>query len=412
MRILQVSISDINGGAEKLALTLHNEYLKRGFSSTLLVGWKRSESDGVIGLDKPKYSFNWAVNAVNRKLERVTGIQAMGFPNFATWWTKNKANYDIVHLHNVHSGYFDISIMPTIADTHPIVQTLHDCWPFTGHCAHPFDCENWRKGCGKCPCLDTYPKVDRDFTRFNLARRVKSYELAKPMLTCPSKWMMRMLEASCLNRLPHTYISNGVESPVLPYRVKSELRKELKLPLDSKIALFVANTGLRHVEFKDPKLLYKILRILLKRNPAKTILLLSVGGVAQEVPEDLRTHIMQRPYQTGGMDIYYQAADVLLYPTKADNCPLVILESMANGLPVVSSDVGGSSELLGSGKAGYAISPGDPSAFADAVQGIISLNDSGFALSCRAHFDARFTLSKMVDGYIDMYKALKAAKRN
>ena len=43
---------------------------------------------------------------------------------------------------------------------------------------------------------------------------------------------------------------------------------------------------------------------------------------------------------------YYSAADILLYPSIADNCPLVVLEAMACGLPVVSFETGGIPELV------------------------------------------------------------------
>ena len=37
-------------------------------------------------------------------------------------------------------------------------------WALTGHCAHPFDCNKWQTGCGKCPYLRVYPALWYDIT--------------------------------------------------------------------------------------------------------------------------------------------------------------------------------------------------------------------------------------------------------
>jgi hypothetical protein len=40
-----------------------------------------------------------------------------------------------------------------------VVLTLHDAWLLSGHCAHSFDCERWKTGCGECPDLTIPPAV-------------------------------------------------------------------------------------------------------------------------------------------------------------------------------------------------------------------------------------------------------------
>lgn len=53
---------------------------------------------------------------------------------------------DIIHLHNIHGYYVNYRLLFEFLKEYakPVVWTLHDCWSFTGHCAH-FDligCEN------------------------------------------------------------------------------------------------------------------------------------------------------------------------------------------------------------------------------------------------------------------------------
>ncbi len=68
---------------------------------------------------------------------------------------------DIVHLHNIHGYYLNIEMLFAWLKSHHtrVIWTLHDCWPFTGHCAY-FDgcgCEKWKTGCHDCEQLRTYP---------------------------------------------------------------------------------------------------------------------------------------------------------------------------------------------------------------------------------------------------------------
>jgi glycosyltransferase involved in cell wall biosynthesis len=58
-------------------------------------------------------------------------------------------------------------------------------------------------------------------------------------------------------------------------------------------------------------------------------------------------------------------ADVFVFPTLADVLPLVIMEAMASGLPVITTAVGGVSEQIEHGVNGYLIPPGDAKALAE-----------------------------------------------
>ena len=49
---------------------------------------------------------------------------------------------DVVHLHNLHGFYINISILfRFLASINvKVIWTLHDCWTFTGHCTHFSQC--------------------------------------------------------------------------------------------------------------------------------------------------------------------------------------------------------------------------------------------------------------------------------
>jgi glycosyltransferase involved in cell wall biosynthesis len=63
----------------------------------------------------------------------------------------------------------------------------------------------------------------------------------------------------------------------------------------------------------------------------------------------------------------YREADVLLNPSTVDNMPVSLLEAMASGVPIVSTDVGGIPYLVEHGRTALLVAPRDPEAMAAAV---------------------------------------------
>ena len=68
----------------------------------------------------------------------------------------------------------------------------------------------------------------------------------------------------------------------------------------------------------------------------------------------------------------YASADVFALPSLFDSFPVVVLEAMAAGLPVVATRVGGVPEMVAEGRSGLLVSPGDPAALSDAIRYVLS----------------------------------------
>ncbi|MEU8135394.1 glycosyltransferase family 4 protein [Streptodolium elevatio] len=66
------------------------------------------------------------------------------------------------------------------------------------------------------------------------------------------------------------------------------------------------------------------------------------------------------------------AADVLCVPSLTEGAPLVVLEAMAAGVPVIASAVGAVPDQLDGGRAGILVPPGDVSALAEALDGLLA----------------------------------------
>lgn len=67
------------------------------------------------------------------------------------------------------------------------------------------------------------------------------------------------------------------------------------------------------------------------------------------------------------MAALYRACTLSINPSLADNMPNSVLESLASGVPVVSTDVGGVPFLVQDGVTALLVKPGNPRAMADAV---------------------------------------------
>lgn len=201
-----------------------------------------------------------------------------------------------------------------------------------------------------------------------------------------SRDLARRLEAAGVakNRL-HT-ILNGVDQAIFTPGDQTAARRELGLPPDASIALFVGN----FYPIKDPILALSAHTSWAKSAPTgSSRLLVFVGGGPMEGAARNAAHatgaghlVVFAGRQTpSGVARYMQAADCLLLTSHNEGLPNVILEAISCGLPVVATNVGGVAEVLSHPGRGRLVDTRAPDAIAAAVEEVTTLatrHASGF----------------------------------
>jgi glycosyltransferase involved in cell wall biosynthesis len=119
-----------------------------------------------------------------------------------------------------------------------------------------------------------------------------------------------------------------------------------------------------------------------KARPEATLTLAGSGPLEQSLRDQvdrlgLSGITFRGAVDNADMADLYDAHDVYVNPTDADNMPISVLECLAAGIPVVSTNVGGIPDLLEHGEDGVLVAPRDPDAMAAAVLSL--LDEPAFA---------------------------------
>lgn len=105
-----------------------------------------------------------------------------------------------------------------------------------------------------------------------------------------------------------------------------------------------------------------------------------------------------------------RALDVLLLPSWEEPFGRALIEAMALGVPVVSTDVGGPPEIVEDGREGYLVPPREPHAWAGAIRRIAEdpSRAAEMGMAGRASASARFGLDSHVARMLEVYRAALA----
>ena len=396
MNILQIGTTDKIGGAASISWSLKKRLEKMRYKMPMFVADKKSNEEDVF--------------EIPRKVHKYVQILLSNDIDYSkTDWiinTKEFKEADIVHLHNLHGWFFNLKTLEKISKLKPVVWTLHDMWAITPHCAHSFDCE-LKKGFYQCPSLNSYPRIAWHNEKYLTRRKRNIYKNSNIEIVVPSLWLKKEVESSVLGDKNIRLIYNGVDINIFKKSDKIESRKELNIPLDKKVILFISDGG-KNNPYKGWEYVEKIIKKFKERDDMYFI---CIGGDNNLLyKQDSNVHYVPKISDPAILAKYYSSADFFLYPSLADSFGLVVAESMSCGTPVLTFETGGILEIVEHKINGYIAKYRDTEDLIIGLEYLLNLSEFEYNImsdNSIKRIKDNFTEEKMIEKYVELYNSLR-----
>lgn len=401
-RLLQINITANWGSHGKIAENIGKLAMMQGWESVIAYGRWANPSQSQLYHIGSMTDERW--HGVAARLLDNQGLMSRGATARLIAFINNYRP-TLIHLHNIHGYYLNYPMLfEYLSQTRiPVVWTLHDCWSFTGHCAHYMyvGCNKWQTHCRHCPQKGAYPKslfLDRSARNFERKRRAFT---SVPQLTLVpvSRWLEEQLRCSFMNGLPMCRISNGIDTSVFrPVNSDKMIKERYGIPSNKYLVLGVASNWY-HKGLED----LIALRHLLPDN--YSIAVVGVNAKEARRVEAQGLVAIDRTDNVLELASLYTLADVYCNPTWEDSFSITNLEAMACGTPVVTYRTGGSPESI-TPQTGYVVACGDVDGMAHAVQNIVRKGKAKYAFGCRQHIVDNYEQRQRFSEYLHLYDSM------
>jgi glycosyltransferase involved in cell wall biosynthesis len=374
--MLSASIAPARGGSEGQCLLLSRYLAGKGVAVSLLTQWER----GAAGFAGPSLH-------VHRLPARGGGLLAgLGYVLLcACWLAARGARHTILHAHQALSPALAATLAKRLRPRFRVVVKVacSGAWSdFRLAQARPF----FRR-------------------RLALLRGVDRFVVLNPESAAE-------VEALGLDGGRTVRIPNGVDSgrfmPALGAK-RQALRRRLGLGAEERVALFVGRLEAR----KGVDVLLRAWARLAEPGLAPRLLLAGAGATAQWAGMVRSLGLDEKVVFLGErQDVadLHRAADVFVFPSRAEGCPNAVLEAMASALPVVATDVAGNREALGDkGDAGILVPGEDPERLAQALRALAASPALGreMGAAARRRILERFDIRLVGEEYLSLYRSLE-----
>jgi glycosyltransferase involved in cell wall biosynthesis len=416
MKVVHINTLDY-GGAAIAAVRIHNAMLESGIDSSFL-SLKKTIPNIINHVILPDYLNKTATNQtvslknylkikfnkdyknylkeLNKKrvlknLANKTNREVISFPQTEfdlLHLVSEIQQADIIHLHWVADFVDYPSFFRNLSK--PIVWTLHDENPFRGIFHYAGDEETNSEAALKTADTQAY-KLKKEALQ----------SAFKLHIITPSSWLANLSSNQEVFRKSQvTAVANGLDTTIFKIFNKEFARKVFNLPTDKKIALFVADSLSNRRKGFD-----LLIGALQKLEGKKDILLVAIGNVpAYERQENVR--YIGSISDERVMALAYSAVDVFILPSREDNLPNTMIESLSCGTPIIGFPIGGIKETIQNEFNGYLCPELSIEALKDTIE-IFFKNSSSFnseKISADAH--AKFDNKKQAAKYTEIYNNL------
>lgn len=312
---------------------------------------------------------------------------------------------DVVHLHSFY-GDLPYSFLAEAASRYPVVYTPHDPRPFGNSMLKCWDCAQFGS-CFKCPVVGLskrYTLLKHDFFWERWQKRRVHHRLPRSTaLICVSDWIRKRMLATELAQLRLERIYNGIDLGL--FRRESEARTMLGIAPNARVISFIAHhSGWTVDERKGgPVLARALAEVVIPRFPGLIVLAVG-GGMIPNLPQ-IRPIGFVNPSEIAR---YYSASDIFVAPSLADNLPYTVLESMACGVPVIASHVGGIPEQVEDRRTGRLFKPGSWEELGAAIVELLESPEASAKMgqSGRRRVEQHFEMSHFVEQHEALYHSV------
>jgi len=278
---------------------------------------------------------------------------------------------DLVHFHNIYS--FALAMVDTCRDLHiPSVMTVHDYW---GICLKNILVTDNGEICKKngfdCPYC-SLDLLGNNLGQQGVASRNKVFLErfnACSLLISPSEYLARRFIDAGVDKGKFKVINNGIDLSVFAH-MKKNFSRVIRFGYIGQI-----------IEHKGIPNLLKAFSILTEKEK-KSVSLLIVGTGHAEYVDLIKKIVLEYGLKdtisfagfiaNNRMYKIYKRLDAVIIPSVwPENSPVVIMEALASGIPVLASDIGGIPEMVKNGVNGWLHKYDNPYNLAENIRKVI-----------------------------------------
>ncbi|MFC1865766.1 glycosyltransferase family 4 protein [Chloroflexota bacterium] len=218
-------------------------------------------------------------------------------------------------------------------------------------------------------------------TEFYLASRLYRRFIIRPAFNnATARIALTQEMASKMNRLcpkEVNIIPNGVDRAKFEACSKNDARRRLGITEGERIILCVANLW----EVKGHEYLIKAMVEVVHGHPEACMFIAGDGPLRDKIQDMVQVEGLGEKVVFSGfvphdkIPEYMAAADIFVLPSLSEGMPLVLLEAMAAGLPIVATKVGGVPEIIKDGENGFLVEPSNSSELAKKIIFLLQNDD-------------------------------------
>lgn len=369
MNIIILSTSD-SGGAGKFSYRLHKSFIKRGLNSHLLVKENNIKEKEITQVSKP-FIINVIYDIIEYLLEFYlpqykTNSKYYFFNRFESF-TKYPSRYildsipyppDIILVGWV-SGFINFKTLYKLQKKTGarIVFYFTDMGIMTGGCHYDMFCNGYTNDCKNCPAILNHLSSRK--AHKNLYKKKEYLDKMNINIFPGTKTLEEQTKKSYLFK--DTALFECTNAPINQNVFNNNLRDIAKRILgisSDKKTILIGATNIND-ERKGFRYLLEALDILSKTHShiSANILILVIGGYlsddSKKALQKYELKYLETIQDDRLLSITYQASDLFICPSVYDSGPLMVMESLMCGTPVVAFKVGVSNDLVVNGYTGY-----------------------------------------------------------